>query len=399
VILEMDEFLNSNSEQLFFIKDHSSVPGLSLLKRLERAKLLELHNSIDSQEQEQRIGGKMKSKMLIQGKQWEWQADDGTWQSFEPEEQRRLEAAVEMGQKTVPFVDSIHFMHTADLTQMTLVNMKTGIGKKIKRTPVLHSGPHLPKKVRHNYGWNFDDSSDDDRILAEDTYTYNSSAIDSLGSTFSIPSVRTPRSLMWSRHGSIRDRHANSFVPGNSSLRSHGIGDAESRESFKGPSTVWKKIPYKSRQKASVKSNSINARVKSDEMNKLKKWLQKIGLEDYYSKFRREKITLKEAHSLNEQDLKKLGLPMGARKRFTESIKDLKIGREPPHEYLCPITMALMTEPVLLSDGFTYEKLAIEKWLKENKRSPMTNGVLESTILTPNRQLKKLIDDFRAFET
>ena len=80
------------------------------------------------------------------GKQWEWQADDGTWQSFEPEEQRRLESAVEMGQKTVPFVDSIHFMHTADLTQMLLVNMKTGIGKKIKRTPVLHSTPLLPKR-------------------------------------------------------------------------------------------------------------------------------------------------------------------------------------------------------------------------------------------------------------
>ena len=250
--------------------------------------------------------------------------------------------------------------------------------------------------MHHNYGWNFDDSSDDDRNLAEETY--NDSAIDVLGSTFSLPSVRVPRALSWSRHESSRDRRANGFVPENLSHRSRGIGDAESGESFKGPNTVWRKNPRKSRQKASVKSHSISARVKSDEMNKLNRWLQKIGLEDYYSKFRQEKITLKEVHSLNEQDLKKLGLPMGARKRFIKNTKDLKVGREPPHEYLCPITMALMTEPVLLSDGFTYEKSAIEKWLKENKRSPMTNGVLESTISTPNRQLKKLIDDFRTSE-
>ena len=67
VIPEMDEIFNSNNEQFLFVNDHSSVPGLSLLKKLERAKLLELHNSIDSQEHEQRIQGKMKSKMFLQG--------------------------------------------------------------------------------------------------------------------------------------------------------------------------------------------------------------------------------------------------------------------------------------------------------------------------------------------
>ena len=51
----------------------------------------------------------------------------------------KLERAVEMGQKTVPLVDSIHFMHMVDLVQMQLVNMKTGVGKKIRRTPKLLS--------------------------------------------------------------------------------------------------------------------------------------------------------------------------------------------------------------------------------------------------------------------
>ena len=85
--------------------------------------------------------------LFLTGKCWEWQADDGSWQPFEPDEQRRLEIAVDMGQKTVPFMDSIHFMHTADLAQMLLVNMKTGNEKKIRRTPeILRAGQFLKGK-------------------------------------------------------------------------------------------------------------------------------------------------------------------------------------------------------------------------------------------------------------
>ena len=159
-----------------------------------------------------------------------------------------------------------------------------------------------------------------------------------------------------------------------------------------------KKTTEKSTRQYVAKPLAINTRVKVDEMVKLKKWLQKVGLEDYYDKFRRERVTLKEVHALDEQDLKKMGLAIGARKRFLESVKDRKVGKEPPNEYLCPITMTLMKEPVILSDGFTYEKSAIEKWLKEHDKSPMTNEVLESKVVTTNRQLKKLIDDFKQLE-
>lgn len=71
---------------------------------------------------------------------WEWQCDDGTWQPFEPEEQLKLENAMAMRQKTVPLVDSIHFMHTADLARMELVNMKNGSGKKMRRFANFVSG-------------------------------------------------------------------------------------------------------------------------------------------------------------------------------------------------------------------------------------------------------------------
>lgn len=80
------------------------------------------------------------------GKSWEWQADDGTWQPFEPAEQMRLENAVQMGQKTVTFVDSIHFMQTVDLTCMEMINMKSGQAKNIRRSPVLHYSIKQPVK-------------------------------------------------------------------------------------------------------------------------------------------------------------------------------------------------------------------------------------------------------------
>ena len=199
----------------------------------------------------------------------------------------------------------------------------------------------------------------------------------------------------WSRH---RSSSSPSSVAENFAVRDSRFGSTKGADPRKEWKICRKKVPDKSPRQISMKWNSTNVRRKSNEMNMLNRWLQKVGLEDYYDKFKRERITLREVHRLDEKDLKKLGLPMGARKRFVESAKDLKVGREPPNEYLCPITMMLMKEPVLLSDGFTYEKSAIENWLKGHNKSPMTNGVLESTVLTPNRQLKKLIDDFKAFE-
>ena len=61
-------------------------------------------------------------------------------------------------------------------------------------------------------------------------------------------------------------------------------------------------------------------------------------------------------------------------------------------EFICPITYELMREPVVASDGHTYEKNAIEKWLKTNQISPR-NGEPIDTLIIPNINLKKLIQD------
>ena len=48
-------------------------------------------------------------------------------------------------------------------------------------------------------------------------------------------------------------------------------------------------------------------------------------------------------------------------------------GEHIPDEFVCPITTFSMRDPVLAVDGFTYERKAIETWLKRASASPMTS--------------------------
>ena len=69
---------------------------------------------------------------------------------------------------------------------------------------------------------------------------------------------------------------------------------------------------------------------------------------------------------------------------------------EPPGEgypkaFLCPITQDIMQDPVVATDGHTYERDAIERWLRKKQTSPVTNLPLESAALLPNHAMKSLI--------
>jgi hypothetical protein len=57
--------------------------------------------------------------------------------------------------------------------------------------------------------------------------------------------------------------------------------------------------------------------------------------------------------------------------------------------------MEIFSEPVICSDGFTYEKSAIEIWFKSNNTSPMTGLVLENKNLIPNRIVKNLLSEIK----
>jgi len=68
---------------------------------------------------------------------------------------------------------------------------------------------------------------------------------------------------------------------------------------------------------------------------------------------------------------------------------------EPSGTFFCPITHELMVDPVIDPDGNSYERKAIEDWLRQNGTSPITRTNLSAADLRPNRALKQAIDEYR----
>lgn len=62
-----------------------------------------------------------------------------------------------------------------------------------------------------------------------------------------------------------------------------------------------------------------------------------------------------------------------------------------PESFLCPLTQEVMKDPVVDTEGNSYERAAIESWLEKNKTSPITRKPLQLTDLAPNRALRDVI--------
>ena len=67
-----------------------------------------------------------------------------------------------------------------------------------------------------------------------------------------------------------------------------------------------------------------------------------------------------------------------------------------PEELLCPITLVPMTDPVIGSDGRTYERSAITAWLKDHKTSPITREPMSPSSLKSNYAVKAMTDRYNA---
>jgi hypothetical protein len=63
-----------------------------------------------------------------------------------------------------------------------------------------------------------------------------------------------------------------------------------------------------------------------------------------------------------------------------------------PDEFICPITQVIMVDPVLGSDGRTYERSAITEWLRTHTTSPITREPMTAANLTSNYALKSMIE-------
>jgi hypothetical protein len=76
----------------------------------------------------------------------------------------------------------------------------------------------------------------------------------------------------------------------------------------------------------------------------------------------------------------------------TDSSSDLDI----PDEYICPLTLELMRDPVMTKYGNSYERSAILKWVAcGNDRCPLTRRPLHLNDIVTNHQLRSKIRQFQ----
>jgi hypothetical protein len=75
------------------------------------------------------------------------------------------------------------------------------------------------------------------------------------------------------------------------------------------------------------------------------------------------------------------------------------IAEDPPHELVCPITQDVMVDPVVVVDGQTFERIAIEKWLAKHHTNPITGAELPSILLVPNLALRSSCESWRLLAT
>eukprot|EP00727_Mastigamoeba_balamuthi_P010424 m51a1_g6003 hypothetical protein (630) ;mRNA; r:26270-32033 len=112
---------------------------------------------------------------------------------------------------------------------------------------------------------------------------------------------------------------------------------------------------------------------------------------------------------LSDKDLQDIGVSsLGQRRKVTRRTDRMRSSyfaaleahfsgkRAPPNEYVCPITMELMGDPVVAPDGFTYEREAITHWLVHGKKtSPMTGQAMPPGPLVPTIALRSAIKAFK----
>ncbi|GJP63427.1 hypothetical protein CLOP_g20509 [Closterium sp. NIES-67] len=66
-----------------------------------------------------------------------------------------------------------------------------------------------------------------------------------------------------------------------------------------------------------------------------------------------------------------------------------------PSEFICPLSHQLLSDPVIIGSGLTFERGAIEKWFQQGKRAcPITGKHQEHMRLFPNQALRQLTTDW-----
>jgi TPR repeat protein len=88
---------------------------------------------------------------------------------------------------------------------------------------------------------------------------------------------------------------------------------------------------------------------------------------------------------------------IGGMKEETFEVNDngKKITADVLTDFICSISFEIMDDPVILSDGHSYERRSIIEWLKTHNTSPKTGAQLVNNNMIPNHTLKAAISEFK----
>merc|ERR1712154_165902 len=116
--------------------------------------------------------------------------------------------------------------------------------------------------------------------------------------------------------------------------------------------------------------------------------------------------------AVRERDLKDLGIAQfGDRRAMYKQIRKLidskkkfgdsghgglwrmvSIGDDEPDEFCCPISYEIFVDPVIVTvSGQTYERKAIEEYIRKEHQDPITLQKAEMKHIVPNRIMKIIV--------
>jgi U-box domain len=81
------------------------------------------------------------------------------------------------------------------------------------------------------------------------------------------------------------------------------------------------------------------------------------------------------------------------RQILPESTSDALTFRPLNDAYYCPITLNLIHFPVIDPEGYTFERVALENWVRINGKSPITRATLSIDQLYVNKAIARLLQD------
>ncbi len=113
-----------------------------------------------------------------------------------------------------------------------------------------------------------------------------------------------------------------------------------------------------------------------------------------------ERNAFRDKYEKQTSEIKKSGgfetLKLVSQCSSARNTQEEKAASGPPDYLRCPITLELIRDPVVASDGFTYERAAIEAFLARTEEpiSPMAHTAFTSKDVRPNQSIKEAINDY-----